>query len=749
MIYKVKNDGTGFSIIYDFGGTNFPSRGALIVGSDGALYGTVILPNGADGGIYRIDTDGGGLQMYALPVAAETMSGVIEASDGRLYGTTSAGGGNEGGTLFGINKDGSGFALVHEFAAFSPFDGFQPAAEPLESSDGGLYVATRFGGLENAGTVCRINKNGSGFSILHHFPATGTNDGRIPNSRLAEGQGGYLYGTTEAGGMFGDDDLFTGVGVVYQVKSDGDEYSVVRRFEGGINDGIRPRNVLVGTDGNLYGTSQNAGYAANVDGIFRMGTAGSSFSLIYTWVAADNQTVQLNGIFQSTDGNIYGTSAAGGSSGVGQAFKVRPNGTQFQSLHEFSSTGADGSYPTTLLRDSDATLYGATLSGGATDSGTIYRLQPDGSYSILHEFVAPSGIPQGLTAASDGFLYGSSYRLREIFRLSKDGSDYTVLTTLSGAPVGSLIEGTDFLLYGVTEDGGAGSGGSIFRLNVDGTDVQEVHSFTNNAGSPVGPAGIVEASDGKLYGTSLRGGANDQGMVFRLNKDGSQYQVLFSFVAPLGMLVSPNPLMEATDGYLYGATRLGGGNGQGSIYRMSKGGSNEFLHAFTSDRGRPVGQLVEGPGGWLYGVTEDSGDFEGGHLFRFRLGSVSTVHVLYHFGNGISGRNPGGGLVVNSSNEIVGTTREGGFSSGFGTIFKVELRPVLGIRSVGDNFELSWPWNGENYNLQTTPNLAGPWSNPGVSSTNVGERVIATVPPGLGAGFYRLEKAQVQPAAGQ
>src|SRR5689334_10023996 len=73
VIYKVKNDGTEFSIIYDFGGTNFPSRGALIVGSDGALYGTVILPNGVDGGVYRIQPNGSGLQIYALPVAAETI----------------------------------------------------------------------------------------------------------------------------------------------------------------------------------------------------------------------------------------------------------------------------------------------------------------------------------------------------------------------------------------------------------------------------------------------------------------------------------------------------------------------------------------------------------------------------------------------------------------------------------------------------------------------------------------------------
>src|SRR5204862_4470719 len=122
-------------------------------------------------------------------------------------------------------------------------------------------------------------------------------------------------------------------------------------------------------------TSQNAAYARNVDGIFRMTVTGDDFGLVYTWVSADNESVQLNPIFQSADGTFYGTSAAGGASGVGQAFKVHSNGTQYQNLHDFSSTGADGSYPAILVRDVDGTLYGGTLAGGGTDSGTIYKIE--------------------------------------------------------------------------------------------------------------------------------------------------------------------------------------------------------------------------------------------------------------------------------------------------------------------------------------------------------------------------------------
>ena len=749
VIYRVKKDGTEFSIVFDFAVTNgFPSRGTLIAGSDGALYGTMMMPNGFEGGVYRIQPDGTGFAAYALPIEAQIMSGVIEGTDGGLYGTTFGGGAFEGGTVFRINKDGGGFETIHDFAG-GPADGLQPAAEPLEGSDGQLYVVTSYGGLGNGGVVCRMTKAGAGFLVLHHFPSLGANDGRIPNSRLFEGPGGYLYGATGSGGIGGEEDFFAGFGVVYRISNDGDIYSVLRRFEASFNDGEKPRNVFLGADGLLYGTCQNAGYARNVDAIFRMDTAGGDFNLVYSWVTADNQTIQLNPVLASADGNFYGTSVTGGASNAGQAFKVRPNGTQYLNVHEFSLVGGDGSAPWTVLQDADGTLYGSTLSGGLNNSGTIYKLETNGAYRVLHNFAPDSGFPLGLLAGSDGFLYGSSYFSGDVFRLGKDGLSYVILNTVEGSPVGPLIEGTDFLLYGVTEDGGTHERGSVFRLNPDGTGLQEIHSFTNLSKGLVAPAGILEGSDGRLYGAALRGGSSDQGMVFALNKDGSQYQVLYSFVAPIGTLVAPNPVTEGSDGYLYGTTSRGGGDGRGMIYRIQKSGGYEFLHSFDVGKGGPIGKLVEGPGGWLYGVTQDSGDFEGGYLFRFRIGPSSVIHTLHHFGKGNLGRNPGTGVALGAADEVYGTTQYGGFGSGFGALFQVDLRPVLAIRKTGADLELSWPWNGENYVLQATPNLGSNWMFSAAGATNGAERVTATVPVQSGAWFYRLEKAAAQPGGGQ
>jgi uncharacterized repeat protein (TIGR03803 family) len=300
-----------------------------------------------------------------------------------------------------------------------------------------------------------------------------------------------------------------------------------------------------------------------------------------------------------------------------------------------------------------------------------------------------------------------------------------------------LIEASDFLLYGVTENG------AVFRLNSDGTDLLLIHSITNSSDDPVSPAGVMEASDGRLYGTSLRGGANNQGMVFRLNKDGSEFQVLYSFVGPIGTLLAPNPIREASDGYLYGTTYRGGGNNRGSIYRISMAGAFEFLHAFAVGGGGPIGQLAEGPNGWLYGVTQDSGNFDGGHLFRFKLGPASPIYILHHFGEGNLGRNPAAAPVIGAAGEIYGTTPYGGFGEGFGTIFRVDVAPILAVRRAGaGSLELSWPWNGETYHIEATPDLASFWSYYAPGPANIGERVIATVPLATDAQYFRLASDQ-------
>ena len=150
--------------------------------------------------------------------------------------------------------------------------------------------------------------------------------------------------------------------------------------------------------------------------------------------------------------------------------------------------------------------------------------------------------------------------------MNKDGTDFTVLRhfgpVASGrTPYGGLVEGADGAIYGTTVGGGASGLGTVFRMSKAGTTFTVLHSFSANAADGQNPyAGVIEGSDGWLYGTTTQGGSDNRGTVFKLRKDGSSYLVLHSFSAtgmdgdePWGALV------EGTGGALYGTTRAGGG----------------------------------------------------------------------------------------------------------------------------------------------------------------------------------------------
>ena len=158
------------------GSANHASYG-LMLARDGKLYGTAFWggPNGG-GIVFRLDRSGGHYEIiHAFSSQREDSGGnevagnVVEASDGKLYGATVGGGTNAGGTIFRLNPDGSNFEVIHYFDTSEDFGGPDPQDKLVEAADGKLYGVTRYGGSSGAGTVYRINKDGSGFEVLHEF----------------------------------------------------------------------------------------------------------------------------------------------------------------------------------------------------------------------------------------------------------------------------------------------------------------------------------------------------------------------------------------------------------------------------------------------------------------------------------------------------------------------------------------------------------------------------------------------------
>lgn len=346
-------------------------------------------------------------------------AGLVQAADGTFYGTTYQGGAFGLGTIFKVSGDGSSHSLIH---SFDFRDGVNPYAGLVRGSDGALYGTTLQGGPSRIGTIFRVLTDGSSFSVLHAF-ARGSSDGANPSAPLMQGSDGAFYGTTFGGGAFD-------AGTVFRVTVGG-SFTLLHSLDA--NSGYNPRAPLVqGADGALYGTTYQGG-ASGVGTIFKVSADGSSFFVLRNFDTVTG-AYPYAGLVQGMDGAFCGTTAGGGTSGVGTIFRVSADGSSLSRLHSFDSVDAtNGAYPEAgLVRGRDGAFYGTTIQGGVVNChdrgcGTVFRINPDGSsFSVLHKFMGGS---------TDG-----------------------------GAPNASLVQGTDGAFYGTTTQGGSLDQGVVFRL---------------------------------------------------------------------------------------------------------------------------------------------------------------------------------------------------------------------------------------------------------------------------------------------
>lgn len=335
-------------------------------------------------------------------------------------------------------------------------------------------------------------------------------------------------------------------------------------------------------------------------------------------VAAGNPAA---GLTLGADGFLYGTTEAPASQGA--VFRVRPDGTNFQVLHVFARPAGVMPGHGALARGLGGVFYGTTLQGGAADRGTVYRLEtgPFGAtVTTLHEFAAVDANPDGgVILASDGLLYGTfgdDQVSATVYRLATDGTAFEYLRILPNGyrPTGTLLEGSDGLLYGTTERGGVNDGGTVFRLNRDGTAFV---TLVELEGNPV--SGLTEAPgpDGTphLFGVETTGqnAVTEFGAIFQLRRDGAAFLRLSAFTASNADGSTPrSPLLLGRDGSLYGTTTSENiacpPENCGTVFRITPAGRPFSL--FTFPRvvgGAPMGALVQGPDGTLYGTARVGG----------------------------------------------------------------------------------------------------------------------------------------------
>src|SRR6266850_7966888 len=352
------------------------------------------------------------------------------------------------------------------------------------------------------------------------------------------------------------------------------------------NSGGNPNAPLAeGPDGALYGTTMEGNGS-----VFRI-TGSGEFTVVGNFNRTNGRTPEGSGLTLAPDLNFYSTTYYGGSGDIGVVFRISTNGP-ITKLIDF--TGDNGSHPTSggITLGNDGDLYGLTLTFDPQNYfGTAYKITTGGELTVLARFTNsffPS-IPYGhLTLAPDGNFYGAT--LGRIFRMTPGG----VVTTVTNVPmkisISGLTFGNDGFLYGVAREADASPGGALFRVATNGAFAVLTYFTGANGLNPW--TRMTLAEDGTFYGTTIHGGAYGpygEGTIFHVTPDGT-LTTLFSFSRTDESGWGPyGGLILASDGWIYGTTMFGGVGGGGVIYRFAR--PPEILEQ-PSDRTNEIGTLA-------------------------------------------------------------------------------------------------------------------------------------------------------------
>jgi uncharacterized repeat protein (TIGR03803 family) len=369
---------------------------------------------------------------------------------------------------------------------------------------------------------------GQSFNDLYNFMRS--QDGGNPWSTPIRDAAGNLYGTTYAGGNFDSSGIcnYAGCGVVYELDTAGNE-TPLYAFNGAPDGQAVVGGVVADASGNLYGTTAYGG-ANSYGTVFMISVAGGE-RILQSFTGGADGGVPHGGLVIDQGGNLFGTTFAGGSSGLGTVFEVTASG-QFSTLYTFPDS-AHGSHPNAALTlGADGNLYGTTQYGGASNRGTVFRFETGaGTETVLYSF---TGMPDGAYPQSQLVFHGNA-------------------------------------LYGTTTEGGSTNNGTVFRISTSNAETV-IHNFGGTPDGSYPIAGVVMDNAGNIYGTTLHGGSNSTpgaGTVYKIDTAGNETP-LYSFQGSFdGQGPASGLVLNATGTAVYGTTEVGGFDCCGDIYSVT------------------------------------------------------------------------------------------------------------------------------------------------------------------------------------
>jgi uncharacterized repeat protein (TIGR03803 family) len=505
-----------------------------------------------------------------------------------------------------------------------------------------FYGMTSEGGEFNAGTIFKMNRNDTILTVIKNFEIEF--EGIQPFGDLCEANNGKLYGLTYYGGIYN-------LGVLFEWDPVTNIYIKKIDFNGTEN-GSQPKGSLIKAEnGKLYGMT-SAGGAQNRGVLFEWDPAQNSFlkKLDFEDYAYERST---NDLMQAYNGKLYGMNRAG-SYDDGNIFEWDPV-TNIYTIKFHFDEYTTGEFPLgKLTQAGNGKLYGIVQYGGRNQKGVVFVWNPaSGDFSIINDFDDSSNI---------------------------------------GYPKGSLVLADNGKLYGMTEEGGVGSfgygSGIIYEIDPNTDVFIEKFAFSDFFKTGIDPDGaLIKGNSGKLYGMTWEGGIYHEGILFEWDP------LTNNFIKKVDLdcdnytgLLTPNSLLQASDGNFYGMYYFGGRNKNGYLFKWGVGETaltKKFSFNDAPDGRSPKGDLVLAGNGKLYGMTPYGGKYNEGILFEIDTSTNTFIRRL-DFNNDTTGSNPFGSFLLAKNGKLYGMTSYGGANDD-GVLF--EWDPVANEYSKKSDFE--------------------------------------------------------------
>ena len=486
----------------------------------------------------------------------------------------------------------------------------------------------------------------------------------------------HLWGMTSVGGQYD-------AGTIFTTDSSGNN-QIVRNnlFQ---YEGAKPlfTNVIQASDGMLYGMTYKGG-VNDLGILFQYNPSTNTFIKKIDFDGLVKGSKPFGSLIQASDGMLYGMTALGGINNMGVLFQYNTMTDTYTKKFDFDGATRGRNPHRSLIQATDGNLYGLTAQGGIYDKGVLFQFNPTtSSYNKKFDFdsLYTGSNPLGsVIQASDGMLYGCTVQggannMGVLFQYDLNSNLFANKLDFDGVtnganPIGNLMEASDGNIYGMTNSGGINNLGVLLQYNPSSNIFIKKLDFdgTTYGSKPFGS--LMQASNGYLYGMTTLGGVNDVGVLFQYNISTSVYNKKHDFIGTIDGRNPYSTLIQASDGTLYGLTNLGGIEDIGVLFQYNPSSDiySKKIDFGAADGKIPCGSLMQATNGMLYGMTNSGGKNNLGVLFQYDPATYTYTKKIV-LDTLIYGRNPHGSLIEASDGMLYGMTYGGGINDS-GIIFQ-------------------------------------------------------------------------------